>query len=202
MQLFETIRLDEGDFPRLSYHKSRMMRSAEALGFIFNEQQWTQCIETVLREHNTGKYRVKLLLNKDGTMDTVIAEMTDKQRFTAKLQQVVSQVNQHYIINKTSERAHLMHNYQTDLVLLYNEDGKILEFDIGNVMIKEKGQYFTPKYQEDFLRGCMRQEMLDQGKLFLKDYDVNELKSKLNSGEAQLFLINSLREVAEVEIYL
>ncbi|WP_436860093.1 aminotransferase class IV [Staphylococcus caeli] len=202
MQLFETIRLDEGTFPRLSYHKSRMMRSAKALGFMFDEQQWVQCIEKVLGTHTNGCFRVKLLLNKDGSMDTVVAPISVKQRFTAKLQQVAQQVNSSYVVNKTTERAHLTHNHQTDLVLLYNEDGKILEFDIGNVMIKENNQYYTPIYRGDFLRGCMRQSMLDQGQLMLKDYDVTELESKLISGEVQLFLINSLREVAEVEIYL
>ncbi|RIO57112.1 aminodeoxychorismate lyase, partial [Mammaliicoccus sciuri] len=61
---------------------------------------------------------------------------------------------------------------------------------------------YTPIYNEDFLRGCMRQELLDKGELIEKDYDINELKDKINSDLIQIFLINSLREVAEVEIYL
>ncbi|CPK29390.1 para-aminobenzoate synthetase component [Staphylococcus aureus] len=48
----------------------------------------------------------------------------------------------------------------------------------------------------------MRQELLDKGELLEKDYDIQELKDKINSNIIQIFLINSLREVAEVEIYL
>ncbi len=31
--------------------------------------------------------------------------------------------------------------------------GKILEFDIGNIMIEEEGTYYTPSYDNDFLLG-------------------------------------------------
>ena len=44
-------------------------------------------------------------------------------------------------MNKTSERHYLEHNHETDLILLYDETGKILEFDIGNIMIGEGMTY-------------------------------------------------------------
>ncbi len=59
-------------------------------------------------------------------------------------------MNKQVIVHKTTQRAHLEHNHQTDIVLLYNEEGKVLEFDIGNIMIKEDGHYYTPFYNEDF----------------------------------------------------
>ncbi|RIN30092.1 aminodeoxychorismate lyase, partial [Staphylococcus succinus] len=68
--------------------------------------------------------------------------------------------------------------------------------------IKEENQYYTPKYNHDFLRGCMRQSLIEKGVLQQKDYDVEEFKQKLQLEKIQVFLINSLREVADVEIYL
>ena len=48
----------------------------------------------------------------------------------------------------------------------------------------------------------MRQAMLDKGQLQLRSYQVDELKEKLRSGQARIFLINSLREVADIRINL
>ncbi|MDW8564231.1 MULTISPECIES: aminotransferase class IV [Staphylococcus] len=202
MQLFETMRLESGLFSRLSYHKNRMKNASEELGFLFDESAWSELIDSISEQYATGIYRLKILLNKDGTMEYVAASLPEKSTFTAKLLPLTSDVNKQVVINKTTQRAHLEHNHQTDIVLLYNEKGKVLEFDIGNVMIKENGHYYTPLYNEDFLRGCMRQELLDKGELLEKDFEVHELKDKISNNKVQIFLINSLREVAEVEIYL
>ena len=40
MQLFETLRMEAGKLPRLSYHKARMERSAARLGFKFDGDLW------------------------------------------------------------------------------------------------------------------------------------------------------------------
>ena len=70
-------------------------------------------------------------------MNYVIKPLSQKSLFTAKFQQVQTHYNERYIINKTTERRHLAHNHETDLILLYDEKGKILEFDIGNIMIEK-----------------------------------------------------------------
>lgn len=44
--------------------------------------------------------------------------------------------------------------------------------------------------------------MIDNGALLEKNFYLNELKEKVAQGKVSLFLINSLREVADVEIYL
>ena len=35
-------------------------------------------------------------------------------------------------------------------------------------MIEEEGTYYTPSYDNDFLLGCMRQSLIDEGKLSIK----------------------------------
>lgn len=202
MQLFETMRLEEGKFPRLPYHKKRIKQSAEQLKFNLDEAKWNQLIEMLMNDYPTGAYRIKILLDQDGSLDYVVATLSDKNKFTAKLVPLTDNVNKPELINKTTIRKHLSHNHQTDLVLLYDSNGKLLEFDIGNIMIKEDECYYTPLYNEDFLRGCMRQSLIDDGKLSQKNYDINDFKDKILKNQIQVFLINSLREVAEVEIYL
>lgn len=84
------------------------------------------------------------------------------------------------ITNKTTERDYLTHDHFTDLILIYDEDGKILEFDIGNVMIQERDKLYTPTYKGDMLPGCMRQSLIDQGKVIEKDFYIEEFKEKSN----------------------
>ena len=93
-------------------------------------------------------------------------------------------------------------NHVTDLILFYDVKGKILEFDIGNVVIQEDEELYTPSYNEDFLLGCMRQSLIDQDKLEEKDIYIDAFKEKVESNQISVYLINSLREVADVKIYI
>ena len=195
------MRIEQGVIPRVYYHTKRIRSSSAALGFLFNETAWESKLSSIQDTYNQGIYRLKIELSKDGTFEIKVEPLMYKPYFTAKLQSIDNATETSLLINKTSQRQHLTHNHTTDLILLYNEY-KILEFDIGNIMIEEQGKYYTPSYQHDFLPGCKRQEMIDQGKLFEKDYTVDMLKEGLQKQEIKIYLINSLREVADVSIYL
>ncbi|MDY4022630.1 aminotransferase class IV [Staphylococcus borealis] len=202
MKLFETMRLDNGKIPRLQYHMTRVQQSCERLGYSFSKEVWMQRVNEGISHHPNGIYRLKIEIDKSGQIDHMIKPLPAKTLFTAKFKQAQSNCNDQYVINKTSQRQHLAHNHETDLVLLYDETGKILEFDIGNVMIEEAGVCYTPSYDHDFLLGCMRQSLLDQSKLVIKDYTKSELIDKIQKQQIRIYLLNSLREVADVSIYL
>ncbi|RIL70528.1 aminodeoxychorismate lyase [Staphylococcus devriesei] len=202
MVLFETMRLDHGVIPRFEYHTNRLQCSSQRLGYSFSKEQWIQYVEQIKHQYSDEVYRLKVMLDENGNFTHVIKLLTEKTSFTAKLKLMNTTSPQSFIINKTSARQHLEHSHVTDLVLLYNNEGKILEFDIGNIMIEEQGHYYTPSYQNDFLLGCMRESLIKQGKLEIKDYSKDELISKLKKGDIRVYLLNSLREVADVVIYL
>src|SRR5699024_12542906 len=122
--------------------------------------------------------------------------------FTAKLVQLQPIQDNRILTNKTTNRGHLMHNHETDLILLYDKEGKILEFDIGNIMIKERNELYTPVFDHDFLKGCKRQALIDEGRLIDKNYDIQEFREKLSRHHIKDFLINSLRQVADVELII
>ena len=48
----------------------------------------------------------------------------------------------------------------------------------------------------------MRQSLIDQGKLEEKDIYIDAFKEKVESNQISVYLINSLREVADVKIYI
>ena len=202
MKLFETMRLEHGNIPRLNYHTRRLCHSCSQLDFHFSENTWFSYVENIKHDYNDRLYRLKVEVGKDGQFTHVIQPLSSKKIFTARFKKSNSDYPQKFIINKTTERAYLAHNHETDLILLYDDSGKILEFDIGNIMIKEKGNYYTPRYNKDFLRGCMRESLLDSHILKLKDYTKDELMIKLKKEEVEVYLLNSLREVAQVSIYI
>lgn len=201
MKLFETMRIDHGTIPRIHYHTRRISQSSSQLNFKFDNVQWHEQINDILSKYHDGVYRLKMILNSDGELTYEIGDVPKKSHFTARLVPA-QQTAQHYVINKTTHREQLSHDHATDLILLYDDNHKILEFDIGNIMIQEHDTCYTPLYEGDFLKGCMRQYLLDQHKLYEKNYDKEELIHKVRHGDAQIYLINSLREVAEVKLYL
>ncbi|MBA1354723.1 MULTISPECIES: aminotransferase class IV [Staphylococcus] len=202
MQLFETLRLDSGNFSRLTYHYDRIKHSANQFQMTFEDEQWNKTISEIKGLYFTGTYRVKIILHPNGIFKYEVAELPQKDSFTAKIVPLTPIQDKRVLTNKTTNRDHLAHNHETDLILLYDKSGKILEFDIGNIMIKEGNYYYTPVYNEDFLKGCKRQELIEEGKLIEKDYSLTDFKHKLRQNQIQVFLINSLREVADVAINL
>lgn len=202
MQLFETLRLDSGNFSRLRYHYDRIKHSADQFQMTFEDDQWHATISEIKDHYFTGTYRVKIILYPNGVFKYEVAELPQKDIFTAKIVPLTQIRDKRILTNKTTNRDHLAHNHETDLILLYDESGKILEFDIGNIMIKEGNHYYTPVFNDDFLKGCKRQELIDEGELIEKDYSLTTFKQKLSQNQIQVFLINSLREVADVAINL
>lgn len=202
MQLFETMKIKNGQIPRVKYHTKRLKLSAQKLNFQFGEQEWHKIINEMTSKYRIGEYRLKVTLNAQGNFETIVSELPKKNAFTAKIQTLPNSVEPIFLNNKTTERKHLDHQHETDLILLTSPNGKVLEFDIGNIVIEENGKWYTPKYDGDFLKGCMRTYLIEQNKLTEKDFDKNELIVKYRNDEIRLFLINSLREVAVVHLCL
>ncbi|MDT3958332.1 aminotransferase class IV [Staphylococcus kloosii] len=202
MKLFETMRLENNEIKRLSLHKERIQDSCKALGINFDTKQWNDVITHILENYPNQLKRLKMMIDQQGEVSYEIAELPDKQHFTARLVQLDKVVKEQDLIHKTTHRDHLQHNHSTDLILLHDDKGKILEFDIGNVMVEEDEQWYTPEFEHDFLRGTMRRALIEQGSLAIKNYDVATFVRKLQNNEIKVFLLNSLREVADVEIYL
>lgn len=200
--LFETMRLDCGQFVRERYHRDRLARSCQALGYPFDAERWHETLKMIAAQYSDIAYRVRVEWHATGEVTHTIAPLPNKEKFTAQLCLQMPNVPTWKVINKTTARDFLAHDHETDVVLFYDASGKILEFDIGNVVIKTGDTYVTPKYNDDFLRGCMRQAMIDEGQLVEKDIDVATFISQLKRGEIEVFMINSLRGLVAVQFYL
>ena len=74
-----------------------------------------------------------------------------------------------------------------NIVLYYNEQHQLTEFNLGNIVISENDKFYTPSEQTGILNGVMRQSLLDDGTIEEKDYSVDDFIEKYKNGRISLF---------------
>ena len=82
-----------------------------------------------------------------------------------------------------------------DDVLLYNENGELTEFTIGNLVVEWEGKYYTPAVSCGLLPGTFRAHLLETGQVKEKVIRVEELQACTKA-----FLVNSVRKWQVVEV--
>ena len=78
--------------------------------------------------------------------------------------------------------------------LYYNDNLDITEFNIGSIVIKEAGEFYTPPLSAGILNGVMRQSLIDDNIITEKNITMNDLQLKYEKSQIDLFMINSARE--------
>lgn len=202
VNLIETMRLENRKVQRREEHTHRISTSAEALNIQFNNDEWDTMLNDMVNTYVDGTYKLRVELNSDGTFNVNASPIIDSsQSLTAQLLQS-KRVSSIYTIHKTTERQHFQHNHDTDVILYYNEQNEITEFDIGNVVIKIGDAYITPPYHGQFLNGCMRQALLKDNLIEEKNITVDELINDIERSNCEIYMINSLREWTKIDLKL
>lgn len=213
--LFETLLWtpEEGYF-LLDRHIARMLDSAEYFGFGPVGQAYspttsddskqggldiTEEIVKVLNEliaGATSPKRVKLLMNSHGKLSGEVRDFQSNDKvFKVCLAREPVNSNDRFIFHKTTYRD----IYEKaaipgfDDVLLYNENGELTEFTIGNLVVKMDGEFFTPPVECGLLAGTFRAELIASGEV------KERALSKQDTAKFEaVFLINSLRKWVRV----
>lgn len=202
VNLIETMRLENGKVQRRHEHTNRISTSAKALNIRFNKDEWDTMLNEMVNTYVDGTYKLRVELNSDGTFNIEASPIVDStQPLTAQLLPSTP-VSSIYTIHKTTERQHFQHNHDTDVILYYNEENEITEFDIGNVVIKIGDAYITPPYHGQFLNGCMRQALLKDNLIEEKNITVEKLIKDIESSNCEIYMINSLREWTKIDLKL
>jgi para-aminobenzoate synthetase / 4-amino-4-deoxychorismate lyase len=84
-----------------------------------------------------------------------------------------------------------------DDVILWNENGELTEFCIGNLLVEMNGNYYTPPIECGLLPGTYREFLLAQGMIQERIIRVKELADC-----SRIFLINSVRQKQEAIVDL
>jgi para-aminobenzoate synthetase/4-amino-4-deoxychorismate lyase len=197
--LLETLRLERGELVRFAGHLRRLSASADYFGFRWDEGLLRDALAEHVTAHAVETRRVRVRLSRQGRV-TVESRALDPAPtgpvHVALAEHPVSRRDR-FLYHKTTHRhvydAHRGAHSGAFDVLLWNEDGELTEFTIGNVVLDLDGSRLTPPVACGLLGGVFRQELLDTNQVRGRVLSLDDL-----SRATRVWLVNSLREWVEV----
>jgi para-aminobenzoate synthetase / 4-amino-4-deoxychorismate lyase len=222
--LVETLRLDDGCYSRLDRHLHRLADSARYWRFSDDAHaRAARALETLRRELDTGSWRVRLTLARDGAVHTQYSALAEPYRGVhgfdagdgygrhgggsgpdgpanlpcAVIARTAVSSSDRLLFHKTTARA-VYDDRHADApeafdVLLFNEHGMVTEFTIGNVVVEIDGRLVTPPREHGLLAGTLRAELLDRGVIAEAPIPLDQIRDA-----ERVFHINSVRGVTRV----
>lgn len=199
-ELLESLLLEDGDIFLLEEHLTRLQNSAKYFNFSLNSAEVKNSLHAFSKQHTTGAYKLRLLLEKTGKV--VLESQPIKQSkapFVVALADTPIDKKDVFYYHKTTNRSNYSQfqekNQSVFDVLLWNEDGHLTEFTNGNVVLEIGGELLTPPIQSGLLAGTFREQLLNEGKIREKILTLEEVKSC-----SKIWFINSVRKWIQVEL--
>lgn len=194
-QLLETLLLEEGDLFLVDRHLKRLTASARYFGFPFKVNDVNERLEDVKRRHPLGRWKVRLLVSKDGSSQTEVQALgaEDSSPVRTALSEQPIQSTDPFLFHKTTNRSLYERAKASrpdcDEVILWNEDGEITEATVANVVVRQGKSLFTPPLSSGLLPGVFREELLATGTIRECVIRVDEFWAA-----EEVFLINSVQK--------
>lgn len=186
----------------LPRHLQRLKQSARYFNFRFDSSKVVEALNKKACELGDGRFRVRLLLRRDGVVTITHAPLTIPAPEPVPLVAVVRDPvdsRDPFLYHKTTCRK----MYETRQkarpesydVLLLNERGEVTESAIANVVVKLEGRFYTPPVYCGLLPGTFRAEVLEK-----ENVEERVLRPEdLEHAEA-VYLINSVRKWVRVRL--
>ena len=168
-QLIETIKATPEEGCLLwPYHRHRLLKACQAFGFAVCPQNLESSLQEQLARVKAPA-RLRLLADMDGGLVWTQAPLPPPQTLRVALDTVPTPRNHPELLHKTTRRtiytAARERHPDADDTLLINEDGELMEFTIGSLVLEKNGVRLTPPLDSGLLPGTARQAMLDAGTL-------------------------------------
>lgn len=171
LTLLETLPYVRGTWPRRDRHVQRMQRSARALGIPFDVAQAERALDAAVAADAARDRRVRLVLQEDGCVQVDLQPLPPAAsclRYIISPARIRSDdpLNQH----KTDWRERFTqalagaHARGADEAILLNEREEVVEGTYTNVFVERAGQLYTPPLASGALPGCLRAELLAEGR--------------------------------------
>ncbi|MCA3042974.1 MAG: aminotransferase class IV, partial [Rhodocyclaceae bacterium] len=197
--LFETIRLAEGELVLLDRHLARMANSARHFRFAFDEAAARSALASLAREHASGDWRIRLSSKPDGAVSVEVFALEspplNPRAILAK--SPVSSVDE-FLQHKTTRRETYQLHAPPDGIwdtLLWNERGELTEFIRANVVLDLNGKRFTPPVTAGLLNGTMRDELIARGEVAERVLTRSDLERATT-----VWWVNGLRGELKIEM--
>lgn len=206
-QLLESLRLEQGQIPRLNLHLQRLATSARHFGWAWDdkhEQRVQEALSALYQAHPAEVHKVRLLLSVDGRIDAQASPLSgpgttpqtrptpaDQPALFVHLAEQPMPPADDFIRHKTTRRQAYAPFAPKDGAfdtLLFNEAGELTEFTIGNLALQLDGHWYTPPLAAGLLPGVMRANLLANGVLTERTLTLADLDRAQG-----LALLNSVR---------
>lgn len=192
--LLETIRLEKGKYALLPYHLKRLTASAEYFGIPLSVTNLQDVLTAHAERYPTERRRVRLLVSPSGDTSIGSSPLDDRPREPLPVviaHKPVSKQNR-FLYHKTTNRDvyDARKRVFPDVfdVLLWNEQGELTEFTIGNFVAEYNGALWTPPVTCGLLPGTMRADLIERGLVKERVLTRSDLKKC-----TRFWLINSVR---------
>jgi len=169
LQLIETLRRENGAYPRLAGHLARLRRSAAWFGFPLDEDA---LLEVLARQPVEGIWRVRLTLDKAGQLAVQSFALADAPAAPRLARLAPQRIDASDPLRRHKTTARALYDAALrdlpaddpvfDLVFL-NERGEVAEGARSNVFVERNGIWLTPPLSSGALPGVLRAELLASG---------------------------------------
>lgn len=199
--LLESMLLKDGEWFLLERHLKRLQLSAAYFDFRISIREIKRRLKDWAKCYSKGAYKVRLLVHQDGSIQIekdVLLNFKEKVYPVRLARRPISKENR-FLYHKTTNRMEIesIRNEYTDVfdVLMWNEEGELTEFSIGNLVVELNGEKWTPPLSSGLLAGTFREELLEKGEVRERVLTKDDLKRC-----TQLWLINSVRGWVSVKL--
>ncbi len=201
-ELIETLRLEDGRYPRLALHLERLQASARALGFACAAAEIAARLAATAESHPVGVHRVRLTLAHGGACALRCAPLAadDGLPWRAVLAGEALDAGDYLLRHKTTARS----RYDRALAALpagvfdaifLNTRGEVCEGARSNVFVARGDVLLTPPLASGLLPGVLRRDLIESGRAVESVLTVGDLRAA-----PTIYLGNALRGVTEVRL--
>lgn len=184
---------DENFFLR-EKHIARMEDSARYFDFPFSREILEAHLDEMEKSF-TAPQRVRITLDPFGNLAAQTSAPAQAKEFSARLAEQPIHSANIFLFHKTTRREMYPNPEGCDDMLLYNENGELTEFTIGNVVVELNGEFFTPPVSCGLLSGTFRSHLIETGKVKERVIHKDEIGRCTN-----IFLVNSVRKWVKVKM--
>lgn len=197
MELIETLRFSPRDgFVRLERHLARMAHSASCFGFAFDRAAAIAALEEAARSA-PGDLRLRLTLSETGRFvcSAHAIEATPPALWRYAVSTRRTNIRDALLRHKTNWREIYEDEFSratretgADEIVFLNENGELTEGSRTNLFAFIAGRMVTPPLDAGLLDGCLRRELIDDGRCIEMTLTPEDL-----ARADTVFLGNSLR---------
>ena len=179
----------------LPEHLARFQASAEYFDYPCRGEQVIEYLHNIAENFPATPQRVRLLLHKDGRLETTCTPLVTKNTSPLKIRLAARPIDSGNILlyHKTTRRQlyedYLAEAKGADEVLLWNERCEITECCTANLVVNLSGKLLTPPVSSGLLPGTYREYLLSRGILRERILTAEDLHKS-----SQLYLVNAVRK--------